>query len=64
MDDAIEDGVGEGGISHELVPAVDRELAGDDQRACVVAILDYFQQITLLFGQQWFGTPMGRTATC
>ena len=31
------------------------KLAGDDQRACVVAILDYFQQITLLVGEQGSG---------
>ena len=38
MDDPIEDGVGQGGITDEFVPAIDRKLAGDDQRARVVAI--------------------------
>ena len=52
MDDAIENGVGQSGISHEFVPAVDRKLAGDDQGTSVVAILDDLQQIALLFGQQ------------
>jgi len=32
MDDAIENGVGERGISDDLVPGVDGELAGDDSR--------------------------------
>jgi hypothetical protein len=58
VSDAIENGVGQSGISHEFVPAVDRKLAGDDQRASVVAVLDDLQQIALLLGQQWFGSPV------
>jgi hypothetical protein len=40
VDDAIEDGVGQRGIADDLVPALDRQLAGDEDRAGVVAILD------------------------
>src|SRR5271169_6061008 len=58
VDDAIENGVGQSGISHEFIPAVDRKLAGDDQGTSVVAILDDLQQITLLLGQQRFGSPI------
>jgi hypothetical protein len=58
VDDAIENGVGQSGISHEFVPAVDRKRAGDDQRASVVAVLDDLQQIALLLGQQWFGSSV------
>jgi hypothetical protein len=36
VDDTIEDGVRQSGIADELVPAVDRTLAGYDQRAGVV----------------------------
>jgi len=32
VDDAIEDGVGVSGISDQLVPFVDGDLAGDDGR--------------------------------
>jgi len=33
VDNAVEDGIGQGGIADDLVPVVDRHLAGDDQRA-------------------------------
>jgi hypothetical protein len=58
VDDTIEDGVSQGGIAHEFVPALDRKLAGDDQRAGVVAVLDDLQQVALLLGQQRFGSPI------
>ena len=32
MDDAVENGVGEGGIADHLMPSIDRDLAGDQQR--------------------------------
>ena len=60
VDDAVEDGVGQRRIADDLVPAVDRQLAGDDQRAGVVAILDDLQQIALLFGEQRFRAPSRR----
>ena len=40
VNDAIEDGIGERRIADDLVPAVDRQLAGDDDGAGVVAVLD------------------------
>ena len=52
MNDAIEDGVGECGYPDQIVPAVDGNLAGDDERAFVVAILDDFQQIARLIGRE------------
>src|SRR5260370_19155427 len=58
VDDAIENGVGQSGIAHELVPAVDGKLACDDQRAGVVAILSDLQQIALLLGQQRLRSPI------
>ena len=58
MDDAIENGVGQSGISHEFVPAIDWKLAGDDQRADIVAIFDDLQQIALLLRQQRFRSPI------
>ena len=45
VDDAVEDGVGQRRVADDLVPVVDRHLAGDDQRAGAVAILDDLQQI-------------------
>lgn len=57
VDDAVEDRVGQCGIADNLVPAVGGHLAGDDQRARVVAILDDFQQIPPLLGGQRLGGP-------
>jgi hypothetical protein len=39
VDDAVEDGVGQCRVADDLVPALDRQLAGDQQRAGVVAML-------------------------
>ena len=33
VDEAIEDGVGDGGIADDFVPAIDGHLAGDDERS-------------------------------
>ncbi len=58
VDDAIEDGVGQGGIADDLVPALDRQLAGDQQRAGVVAVLDDLEQIAALLGAERLGSPI------
>ena len=58
VDDAIEDGVGESGDPDQIVPAVDGNLAGDDERAPVVAVLDDFEEIARLVGRERFGSPI------
>ena len=58
MNDAVEDGVSERGYPDQIVPAVDGNLAGDDERAFVVAILDDFEQIARLIGRERFGAPI------
>ena len=45
VDDAVEDRIDERRDSNHLVPAVDRNLAGYDDRAFVVAVLDDFEEI-------------------
>ena len=50
VDQAVEDGVGDGGIADDLVPTIDRELAGDDDRAGLIAVFDDLQQIAALLG--------------
>ena len=44
MDDAVEDGVGEGRFANQIVPPVDRDLAGDQRGAAAVAVLDDLQR--------------------
>ena len=50
VDDAIEDGVGVGGLADEVVPCVDRGLAGDDGGAAAVALLDDLEEILAGWG--------------
>ena len=40
VDEPVEDGVGQRRVADDVVPAIDRHLAGDDQRAGVVAVFD------------------------
>jgi hypothetical protein len=39
VDQAVEDGVGVGGIADQRVPLIDGELAGDDGGVAAVAVL-------------------------
>jgi hypothetical protein len=48
VDDAGEDGVGEGGNPDQIVPAIDGNLPGDDERAFVVTVLDDFEEVARL----------------
>jgi len=45
VDEPVEDGVGVGRIADQFMPAVDRDLAGDDRRAPAVALLDDLEEI-------------------
>src|SRR6476660_7231613 len=52
VDEAIEDCVGHGGVADDFVPAVDGQLAGDNDRASFISVLDNLKQITALVGDQ------------
>jgi len=58
MDDAVKNGVGQGGIANHLVPATDWDLAGDQQGSAVVAIVDDLEQIAALVGVERFRPPI------
>ena len=58
VDDAVENRVGQSRDSNHLVPAIDRNLAGDDERAFVVAVLDDFQEIAGLVGAERLRSPI------
>ena len=58
MDEAIQDGVGQGGNDDQVVPAIDGNLAGDDDRAFVVAVLDDFVEIARLVGVERLRPPI------
>ena len=52
VNDAVEDGVGEGRIADYVVPLGDGNLTGDQEGMEVVPILDDFEQIAALFCSQ------------
>jgi hypothetical protein len=43
--EAVENGVGVGGIANNLVPGRERELGGDDRRSAAISLLEDFEQI-------------------
>jgi hypothetical protein len=60
VDDPVEDGVGEGGLADQVVPAVDRDLAGDQGGAAAVAFFDDFQHVVALLGPKRLEAPICR----
>ena len=52
MDDAIQDGVGVSGIAYSGVPAVDRDLSGQNDGAAIMPIVDDLHEIAALRGGQ------------
>ncbi len=58
VDEAVEDGVGDGGIRDDLVPMVDRNLTGDDGRTALMAVIDDLEEIATLLAGEWGETPV------
>ena len=58
MDDAVEDGVGISRIADDMVPFVDRKLAGDDGGSSSMAFFEDFQQIMPGGRVEGFETPI------
>ena len=52
VNDAIQDRVRQSGLAQIRMPGVDRELACDERRAGVHAVIEYFQQIGPILGRQ------------
>ena len=53
MNEAVEDSVGIGWITDDIVPAVDGKLACDDGGAAAIALLKDFQKILPCLGIDW-----------
>ena len=58
MDQAVEHGVGVGGVTDQRVPLVDRELAGDEGGAAAVAVLEDFQEVVAGGGVERLQAPV------
>ena len=57
MDDAVEDGIGEGGILNLRVPLVDGELGGKETRGLAVAVIEEVEDIAGLIGGEGITEP-------
>ena len=58
VNDAIQDGVGQSGIPDQGMPAVHRDLAGDQSGAAAVAVFDDFKHVAALLGAERFEAPI------
>jgi len=58
VDQAIEDGVGDGRIGDDLVPLLDRHLAGDHGRTALMAVIDHFEKIAALLAGERGESPV------
>ncbi len=58
VNDAIENGVSVGGITDQLVPFVDWDLAGDDRRSPTVAFFEDFEEVMAGGGIERLKTPI------
>lgn len=58
MDQAVEDGVGVGGVADQRVPLIDGKLAGDDGRATTVAVLEDLQEVVTGGGVERLEAPV------
>ena len=47
MDEAVEDGVGEGGVADDLAPLLDRNLTGDDRRRALMTVFEDLEDVAL-----------------
>ena len=58
VNDAVQDRVPDCVVRDNFMPSADGDLAGDQQRSFLLAIIDNFQQVASLFCGQWLGSPV------
>ena len=58
VDETVENGVGDGGIGDDLMPVIDRDLAGDDGRSALMPVVDDLEQIATLVGGERSQSPV------
>src|SRR5271166_991094 len=56
--DAVQDRVANRRVADKFMPAANGDLAGDQQRALFVTVVDDFQQVASLLGGQWLRSPV------
>ena len=58
VDDAIEDGIGVGGVADQLMPFVDGDLAGDERRSAAVAFFENLEEVVTRGGVERLEAPI------
>ena len=58
VDEAIEDGIGVSGIADQLVPFVDRDLAGDNCRSAAVTFFEDLEEVVTSDGIERLEPPV------
>jgi hypothetical protein len=58
VDEAVENGVGIGWVADDLMPFVDRDLAGQDGRAAAITLFEDLVEITAGAGIERFEAPI------
>lgn len=58
QDAGTDEAIGDGGISNNFVPAIDGQLAGDDDRTSFISVLDDLEQIAALIGIERLRSPV------
>ena len=58
VDEPVQHGVGDGRIADDLVPVLDRHLAGDDGRAALVPVVHDLQQVAALLAGERRQAPI------
>jgi len=64
VDEAIEDGIGVSGIADQLVPFVDRNLAGDDCRSAAVTFFEDLEEVVTSDGIERLEPQSSRISSC
>ncbi len=58
VDDAVEDGVGDGRLVDDSMPFGDRDLGGDQGRSALIALLGEFEEVVALLGGEAVCAPV------
>src|SRR5215831_19934223 len=58
VNDAVQYRIAEGGIGNDVMPLRDGDLACDQERSLVVAVIDDLKEITTLLGSERLGSPI------
>ena len=49
MDQPVQNGIGHGGVGNNVVPLIDRKLAGNEGGSLALAVIDHLQELAIEF---------------